>query len=220
MSTNQRRVRGTLCRALLLTGMLGARVLLAGAQPGAPGSMQTTTSPASVLQPGDKVQLRIWREPDMSGDFVVDENGRAVFPKVGSLHIADLRTDSLKTLLVSKYAASLRSPAVEVTLLRRVNVLGAVRSPGVYYVDLTTTIANLLAMAGGVNPEGSRSRVDLLRNGARVHLRVDRGARLDDAHIQSGDQLSVPERSWLTRNTALISAGVTAVALIISSRVR
>jgi hypothetical protein len=41
----------------------------------------------AVLQPGDKVQLRIWREPDLSGEFVVAEDGIVVFPKIGRVQV-------------------------------------------------------------------------------------------------------------------------------------
>ena len=64
----------------------------------------------------------------MSGEYRVDELGRAVFPRIGPVAVGQLTSDSVRSLLVSIYSAQLRDPSIEVTLLRRVNVLGAVSS--------------------------------------------------------------------------------------------
>ena len=176
---------------------------------------QDPPPPAPLLQPGDMVRLKIWREPDLSGDYAVDESGQVVFPKIGPLTVTRISADSLKSLLITTYATYLRNPSVEVTLLRRVNVLGAVRNPGLYQVDPTMTLVDVLAMAGGRTPDGQKDRVDLLRQGEPepIHLRVE--ARVADVPVHSGDQLIVPERSWLARNsTALAAAVLTSVAII------
>lgn len=173
-----------------------------------------------VLRPGDRVRLKVWREPDLSGDFVIDEDGIVVFPKVGRLDVQKISTDSLKALLIARYAESLRSPSVEVTVLRKVNVLGAVKNPGLYYVDPTTTVADALALAGGVSPEGKQNSFQLLRDGKRLPVELSRDSRLADSPLQPGDQLRVPQRSWLSRNTALVAGALTSVAIIFAAKIR
>ena len=173
-----------------------------------------------VLRPGDRVRLKVWREPDLSGEFEVDEDGIVVFPKVGRLDVQKVSTDSLKALLVARYAESLRSPSVEVTVLRKLNVLGAVKNPGLYYVDPTTTVADALALAGGVTPTGKQNSFELLRDGKRLPVELSRDSRLADSPLQSGDQLRVPERGWVARNPAVVVSGVTAAALIVAALIR
>jgi protein involved in polysaccharide export with SLBB domain len=173
-----------------------------------------------VVRPGDRVRLKVWREPDLSGEFVVDEAGTVVLPSIGPIEVQRLSTDSLKALLVARYSASLRNPAVEVTVLRRVNVLGAVRNPGVYHVDLTNTVADVLALAGGVSSEGNQNRIELVRGGKRQPVRLSGDSRLAESPILSGDQLLVAERGWFERNTGLIAAGVTGTALIFAALIR
>src|SRR6476469_7553495 len=52
----------------------------------AQGSPAGAAGPVNpILQPGDLVRRKSWREPDLSGDYRVDENGVAVFPKIGPL---------------------------------------------------------------------------------------------------------------------------------------
>ena len=174
-----------------------------------------------MLRPGDRVRLKVWREPDLSGEFVVDERGIMVFPKVGRVDVQHVTSDSLKSLLVTRLAESLRDPSVDVTVLRRVSILGSVRNPGVYFVDPTTTVSDALAMAGGVNADGKQDSFQLLRDGKRLQVGLSGDLRLADSPLQPGDQLRVPQRSWLSRNAALVASGVTSIAVVvITSTVR
>jgi len=168
-------------------------------------------------QPGDVVRLRIWREPDMSGEFPVNEAGDVVLPRLGAVRVTAMSADSLKRRLVSDYTTYLRDPSIEVTVLRRVSVSGAVRTPGVFTVDPTLTVADVLALAGGPSPEGQRNRVEVMRAGTTVTRSVSRGVRIGDSPVRSGDQLVVPERSWLSRNTALVAGLASSAVFLIAT---
>jgi len=172
-------------------------------------------------QPGDIVRLKIWREPDLSGDYRVDENGVAVFPKIGSLVVMRMPPDSLTKLLVTDYSAFLENPSVEVTLLRRVNVLGEVKNAGIYYVDPTMTVADVLAMAGGITQDGNAAHVELFRNGVRILANISLQSQIAASPVQSGDQFRVPQRSWVARNAAaVIAASISGVALLAATLIR
>lgn len=199
------------------SGLLGAS-LLALAALVAPALPAQAPAPATGLQAGDAVRLKIWREPDLSGEYQVDEHGQVVFPKLGPTRVTELSADSLKSMLVQSYTAYLRDPSIEVTLLRRVNVLGSVRNPGLYQVDQTQTIADVLAQAGGATPDGKPDRVELHRAGARTGLRLQRESYLFSSGVHSGDQLWVPQRSWFSRNSGtLAAAGITATAIVVAT---
>jgi polysaccharide export outer membrane protein len=161
---------------------------------------------AAFAQPGDIVRLRIWREPDMSGDFTVDAKGIATFPRLGSLQVTRIDADSLQRMLVAEYARYLKNPAVEVVLLRRVRVVGAVRTPGLYTADQTMRIRDVLALAGGASAEGRTDRVRIDRDGRAMMLDLNASPRVNEFALRSGDQLYVPERSWIARNTPLVAA--------------
>lgn len=216
----------TLVRAMItrMRTLLMIHLLILATIPGtlaaqSPGPVKA--SPAGgMLRPGDIVRLRIWREPDLSGELAVDEEGTVVFPKLGPKHVAGLSPEALKTSLVAEYQRYLRNPSIEVTVLRRVTILGEVRKPGVYPVDATTTIADALALAGGVMPDGRENRLEVRRGGERIAVNVEAGVRIADSPIQSGDQLYVPERSWLSRNVVVMTtlfsvASSVVVALIL-----
>jgi protein involved in polysaccharide export with SLBB domain len=160
------------------------------------------------VQPGDLIRLKVWREPDMSGDVFINSVGEATLPRLGSVQVAGWPPDSLRRFLVSNYAKFLKDPAIDVTVLPRVTILGAVSKAGVQNVDPTLTIADALALAGGPSPDGKQDKVELRRRGARVPVKLSLGMRLADTPVQSGDQLYVPQRNWLSRNTGVVLGGV------------
>lgn len=182
---------------------------------------KASTGNASRLQPGDVVRLWVFREEDYSGDFAVDQNGVAVLPRIGEVAVARMEPDELRAFVIAELSKSLRNPTIDVKLLRRVNVLGAVQKPAVILVDETMTVAHVLSLAGGSLPSGKQDEVELQRGNQKLVARISGVTRLADLPLQSGDQLYVPERSWISRNTALLSTGVSAVislavALIVS----
>lgn len=199
-----------------LTGRLGivALILWAATVSAAGAEAQTGPQPNVLLRPGDVIRLKIWREPELSGDIQVDEHGRAVFPKLGSMNVSDISADSLEERLTHGYAVFLQNPVVDVTPLRRISILGAVKNPGLYPVDPTITLADALALAGGSTSDGNPDKVKLVRGGKKTNLALSRDTRLMDSPIQSGDQVFVPERSWVSRNPGIIAAAITTVGLV------
>ncbi len=198
---------------LRILGLTAAMVLLAVS----PGQAQLPLpdSGRGVLRPGDVVDLQIWREKDLTGRFDVDEHGAAVLPKIGRVQVAGVDPDSLKAQIVREYERYLRNPSITVTFLRRVTIMGSVEKPGVYPVDPTMTIADALALAGGAAPDGQRDRVQLFRAGQAVDTRLTQGTRIADSPLRSGDQLYVPERSWLSRNTTLVATAISSLATLV-----
>jgi protein involved in polysaccharide export with SLBB domain len=183
-----------------------------------PGFAQSTTQASALKRvgPGDILRLRIWREPDMSGDFEVATNGIAVLPRLGDVDVSKIPADSLQPLLTQKYRVYLNNPSIEVLLLRRVTITGAVKTPGVYPLEPTMTIGDALALAGGPASDGKRDVVEIRRAGQRIAADLRTNDVLADSPVQSGDQLYVPSKPWLERNTWLISATISFTAIIVA----
>jgi polysaccharide export outer membrane protein len=182
------------------------------------GAADTLATEAGLL-PGDIVRLRIWREPDLSGEFPVDAHGDVVFPKIGVQRVTGESQDALRDRLVSLYERYLRNPSIDVVFLRRINVLGSVRHPGLIPVDPTMVVADALALAGGTTPDGRQDRIQLIRGGEVLTTDISQRTRIADLPLQSGDQLYVPERSWFSRHgvaNTFIAAGLSLVTLLIT----
>jgi polysaccharide export outer membrane protein len=154
------------------------------------------------LQPGDRIRLRVWREADMSDEFRVNTDGTVVFPRLGVRTVIGKEPGTLMRELMEDYGRVLRTPAIEITFLRRINVGGSVQRPGVYYIDPTMTVQDVLLEAGGATPLGRTDRIELIRDGELIEAKLRQDIQLVESPIRSGDQLFVPERNWLSRNTS------------------
>jgi len=193
-----------------LTGIL-AGVALGCAGPISQSRAVDPPAPAAnLIRPGDVVRVRIWREPELSGEFTIDETGTVVLPRLGAVTLGNASAGDVRTRLVSAYEQFLSHSSVEVTLLRRLQVLGAVRNPGLYAVDPTMTVEDGLALAGGVTTDGSPDHIELIRQGEKVPIQLSRRMAINDSPIRSGDQLYVPNRGCISRNPA-VAVGILSV---------
>jgi polysaccharide export outer membrane protein len=185
-----------------------------------PAAAQEAAFHPDGLRPGDYVRVAVWREPDLSGEYQVDPRGYATFPKLGALPVAALHPDSIRPALLREYAKYLVNPSVEVVPLRRVSVLGAVARAGLYPLDPTMTLADAVALAGGAAPDGKRDVVELRRGAEVVIAKLDVSTPVSRTPLRSGDQLWVPQRSWLSRNpwvfSSVVAAAATITAVVIS----
>lgn len=219
---------------LRLTGMAvtGALLFAGPAMAQSTATTTDTTAPAppvvamagvqvdtASLRPGDVLRLKIWREPDLSGDFTVDERGQAVLPRLGATQVSGTPADQLKQRLTDEYRKYLNNPSIEVIPLRRISILGAVRNPGMYPVDPSITLGEAPNVAGGAMPESRRNMLELRRNGLTRQVDLRKEPRLAALPLSSGDQVYIPEKSWFSKNatwvigTAIGVAGTTALIL-------
>ena len=177
-------------------------------------------STASSLLPGDVIRVQIWREEDLSGEFQIDEQGAVVLPLLGRKPVMGVSPDKLRDDLTEAYGNYLVNTAVNVTLLRRVVVLGEVRVPGQYTVDATNSVADVIARAQGITPEGDAEKIVLIRESQRLRTALTGTESLQEAGIRSGDQIVVGKRSWASRNFASIVGVVSIVANVVGLVVR
>jgi protein involved in polysaccharide export with SLBB domain len=168
----------------------------------------------SSLMPGDAIRLAGTAEKEVPGEYTVDEAGTVVLPLLGSRNVSGVPTAALKRQLVEDYRRQLKNQDVQITMLRRVRVLGAVKNPGIYYVDPTMTVADAIALAGGATQQGKLKGVQVLRADKVIRSDVDVNAPVGK-EMQSGDQVIVPERSWFARNGQYVIGGAIAALGVI-----
>lgn len=164
---------------------------------------------------GDVLRVRIYREPELSGESVVNVGGSAYFAGIGRIRVEGLSLDSLQDDLSARYAKFLVDAAVDVTVQRDIVVYGQVRAPGVYLVDPSTTVLGLLSKAGGASGQGRDPMLTLLRANGRQYS-LPREARLATIEITRGDAVFVQEGSVFARNQQSFGAVTLAVTLATS----
>ncbi len=172
------------------------------------------------LAPGDALRIRNWRESAMTGDFQVDENGSAMLPLVGRVEVAGRDPVAVKDEVLEAYSRELRDADLDITLLRRVAILGEVASPGLYLIDPTMRLADAVALAGGASPDGNLEGTRVVRDGNDITQYVALESPLLN-QLESGDQIQVPEKSWLRRNgIVLLASTISALAIIYAATLR
>ena len=172
------------------------------------------------LRPGDRIELQFRRDRELNSSIAVDERGEAVFPKLGVLDVAELTIAGLQDTLRSRYAEYLRHPELEVTVLRRIVVNGEVRAPNVFMLDVASSgVRDAIARAGGLLETSNKNKVYVVRDGQRIRVRNWENSRGPETDLQSGDQIIVGRKSWLTLNALpVISTSVIVIGLIRSMR--
>ena len=168
------------------------------------------------LMPGDAIRVSFSEEPELNGEFTIDETGTISLPLLGARIVVDQSAAAVKAQLAEAYARRTRNQSIQVAYLRRVRVLGEVQRPGLYYIDPTMTFDDAIALAGGSNSAGNLKKVTLVRDGEEVAEGLD-VTRSVSAAVHSGDQIYVPKTSWFSRYGAIIiGATVAGIATVIA----
>jgi polysaccharide biosynthesis/export protein len=191
--------------------------LPAGAQQAEPAAAAAS---GYRLRAGDAVRLYVQDEPTLAGEFPVLEDGTVLLPLIGVVRVTDAEFGTVSARVRAAYAAEFVDLAVVVQPLVRVRVLGEVRVPGLYLVDATFDLEDVLARAGGLAPSAAARRVRLLRGGREYRFDVRNGATVPSGFIRPGDEIVVPRRSWLGESMPLlIGAGASVLAAALTALV-
>jgi protein involved in polysaccharide export with SLBB domain len=104
---------------------VGLLVALGVALSGSSGVRAQTVSDA--LLPGDVVRVAISGEATLTGDYAVDASGTVSLPLIGTRSVTGVPAERLRQDVLEAYNAQFRNQSIQVTVLRRIRVLGAVR---------------------------------------------------------------------------------------------
>lgn len=204
--------------AFLVLAVLAAAPSLQAQRPpeAAAGAAAAEPHDPRVL-PGDLVRIKVWRESDMDGDYLVDPFGVVTLPLVGDLDVRGETQRSLKARLQEAYAREIRDLSLTVLVLKRIRVSGEVRVPGIFPMEPTTTVADALVMAGGRSDAGRWHEFVLRRGGETLTIDALGDDPLYRLALETGDEILVLERSWISRNAAaVLGSGVGLVGILLA----
>jgi polysaccharide export outer membrane protein len=146
------------------------------------------------LGAGDKINIDVFNQPDLTGEYTLDGNGRFNMHLIGRIDAANLTPTELEALLVSKLKPDyLVNPRVSVRMqnFRPFYIMGEVKNPNSYaYVDGMTYLT-AVAIAGGYTYRGKKDWVYVIRGDDpnREELKLDVNEK-----VRPGDIIRIAER--------------------------
>ena len=119
------------------------------------------------LQPGDVVQISVWKETDLQSDVLIRPDGGFSFPLVGDFVATGKTIEELRTEVTLRIQEFVPDAVVNISLKQpqghRVYVVGRVQRPGEYLAVRPLDVMQALSMAGGATPFASLNRIRVLR---------------------------------------------------------
>jgi polysaccharide biosynthesis/export protein len=175
-------------------------------------------SAPAMLHPGDSLKVAVWRNPEMSGGFLVADDGTLQHPLYQVIHVAQIPLDSVSARIGAFLTQYTTSPQFVVQPAFHIVVRGEVRNPAAYTVPLEATLGSAIAAAGGPTAEAQLRKVVLVRDQHTYHLDLsDPAAPWTATPIRSGDQIIIGRKSNLFFGTILpLVTASAAVASLIS----
>lgn len=156
------------------------------------------------IQPGDVLQISVWKETDLQAEVLVRPDGGISFPLAGDMHVEGSTIAEISQALGDRIKKYIPDPVVTVATKtiggNHVYVVGKVNRPGEFPFSRPVDVMQALSLAGGTTPFAALSDIRILRreNGKQVAIRFDYtdiedGKALDkNIQLQSGDTVVVP----------------------------
>jgi polysaccharide biosynthesis/export protein len=170
----------------------------------AASSAAAALPPDYVIGPDDVLDVRFWKDQDMSGEVVVRPDGRISLPLLNDVPAAGLTPEQLRTRLMEEARRYVETPNATVIVKtinsRKVFITGQVDKPGPYPLTSRITVVQLIAMAGGLREYADAGKILIMRtdNGRVIPLRFDytklaEGRNVSqNVELRPGDTVIVP----------------------------
>jgi polysaccharide export outer membrane protein len=146
----------------------------------------------------DKLNIKVFKSDELSGDYDVDLTGKISLPLVGEVDAINLTTAELDQQLTDKLGAKyLEHPDVAVAIKEShsqlVTIDGAVRESGSFPAVGSMSLIQAVAMAKGTTEDANPRRVAVFRviggqrQAAAFDLTAIRRGEAPDPQIYAGD---------------------------------
>lgn len=156
------------------------------------------------IQPGDVLQVSVWKEEDLDRQVLVRPDGGFSFPLAGDINALGKTAEMLRAELAQSLARFIPDIVVTVAVLEingnKIFVIGQVNQPGEFVVNPRVDVMQALSLAGGTTSFASPNNIFVLRREGGTQrtlpFRFDgvvRGKNLEqNVILQSGDVVVVP----------------------------
>jgi polysaccharide export outer membrane protein len=175
----------------------------------APPPPETIPTPVSTeanqLGPGDVLEIKVFREPDLAGTYRLGSDGEIEFPLIGAVKVSGRMPEEvageLRTRLADGY---LVDPQVTVFVKeqnsQKIHVLGEVKKPGTFAYENGMSIIQAITYAGGFTKLAAENSVVVTRARGpndqqtfKVAVADIQKGRANNFELRPGDIINVPE---------------------------
>jgi protein involved in polysaccharide export with SLBB domain len=183
----------------------------------APPVVDTTARPTGALRQGDILNLKVYRDSELSGKFLIDARGDVQIPGLGTIRAAGLTPTEISDRLVDAMRSrGFRDPELAIQPEIRVSVLGQVRLPELYSVDPGVSLIQLLTLAGGPTDVADLRHTRVIRDGREFIIDLQSalsGSPAGRVGLYSNDVVYIPKKGGLTKENVTFIVTIASASL-------
>ena len=152
------------------------------------------------FQAGDRFHLTFVADSVRRAELIVREGADVEFGALPPLSLKGVLRSELQTAIVRHLSRFYRAPEVRVQLLTRLLISGSVTRPGSYAMPPDIPLSDAMMAAGGPLPSANPDKIVVMRGGREIinetgfRRAVKDGQTIDQAGLQPGDEIRVPDR--------------------------
>lgn len=114
-----------------------------------------------LLGPGDMVRVTVYGSPDLGTETRITQGGTLTFPLLGAVPVGGMSVAQSEKKIASMLEEGGFVKQAQVNIMvsqfasQQVSILGDVLKPGRYPLEHASTLIEVLALAGGISPNGA-----------------------------------------------------------------
>ncbi len=163
-----------------------------------PGTAPVDTK-TYVIGAEDVIFVKVWRDNDVSGQFLVRPDGRISVPLIGDVTASGCTPEQLEKDISERLSKFIKDPQVNVGILavgsKKYFILGEVNKPGSFPLVVPTNVLEALVNAGGFRDFANTSKILILRGNKVItfnYKQVTRGKKPEqNILLEPGDKIIV-----------------------------
>jgi polysaccharide export outer membrane protein len=152
-----------------------------------------------VIGAEDVIFIKVWRDNDVSGQFLVRPDGRISVPLIGDVTASGRTPEQLEKDISERLSKFIREPQVNVGILvvgsKKYFILGEVNHPGSFPLVVPTNVLEALVNAGGFRDFANETKILILRGNKVLtfnYRQVTRGKKPEqNILLEPGDKIIV-----------------------------
>ncbi|MDZ7638148.1 MAG: polysaccharide biosynthesis/export family protein [Bryobacterales bacterium] len=152
------------------------------------------------IGPEDVIEIRVWREPELSVQQSVRPDGKITLPLIGDVIANETTPKELSAAISTRLKEFINNPSVMVTVeqvrSKKFTITGEVNRPGSYPLLTATTVLDALTNSGGFRDFANKKKITIIRGDERIRFNyndVIEGKNMDqNIELRNGDLIVVP----------------------------